>query len=52
MHVGGIEGLAGQFCYPVTEIVVTRCDEAALFAVKVVTDQKLCLAPVTVLGKV
>ena len=52
MHVGGSEGLAGQVCYPVTELVVTRRDEAVNFAVKGVTDQEPCLAPVTVLGKV
>ena len=37
--MGGSEGLASQVCYPVTEIVVTRRDKAALFSVKGVTDQ-------------
>ena len=46
------EGLAGQVCYPVTELVVTRRDEAALFTVKGVTDGKPCLAPVSILRKV
>ena len=32
------EGLVGQVCYPVTELIVTRRDEAALFTVKGVTD--------------
>ena len=38
MHVGGGEGFACQICYPITELVVTRREEAALFAVKGVTD--------------
>ena len=46
------EGLAGQVCYPVTEIVVTRRDEASIFAVKGVTDREPCLAPVTIIWKV
>ena len=50
MHVGGGEGLASQICYPVTELVVTRHDEATLFAVKGVTDQELGLTPVALRG--
>ena len=50
--MGGGEILASLVCYPVTELVVTRRDEAALFSVKGVTDQELGLTPVTVLGKV
>ena len=50
--MGGGEGLVGQVCYPVTELVVTRRDKAALFSVKGVTDRELSLTPVTVLGKV
>ena len=46
------EGLAGQVCYPVTELVVTRRDEAALFTVKGMTDGKPRLAPVAILRKV
>ena len=45
------EGLAGQVCYHVTELVVTRRDKAALFTVKGVTDGKPRLAPVTILRK-
>ena len=51
-HMGGSEHLASQVCYPVMELVVTRREEATLFAVKGVTDQEQCLTPVTVLGKV
>ena len=40
------EGLAGQVCYPVTELIVTRLDEAALFTVKGVTDFEPCLTPI------
>ena len=50
--MGGIEGLAGQVCYPVTDLVVTLRDEAALLAVKCVTDRKMRLSLVAVLGKV
>ena len=42
------EGLAGQVCYPVTELILTRRDEAALFAVKGVTDGKFGVAAITV----
>ena len=41
------EGLAGQVCYPVTEIIVTRRDEAALFTVKGMTDCEPRLTPTT-----
>ena len=46
------EGLAGQVCYPVTELVVTRRDKATLFTVKGVTDGKprLTVMPSTVNG--
>ena len=50
--MGGGEGLSSQVCYPVTELVLTRRDEAALFTVKGVTDGKLLLTSVTVRGKV
>ena len=50
--MGGSEGLSGKVCYPVTELIVTRRDKAALFEVKGVTDRKPRLAPVAVLGKV
>ena len=50
--MGGGDGLASQVCYPVTELVVMRCDEATLFSFKGVTDRELGLIPVTVLGKV
>ena len=33
--MGESEGLASKVCYPVTELVVTRHDKAAIFAVKV-----------------
>ena len=42
------EGLAGQVCYPVTELIVTRRDEAALFTVKGVTDGKFGVTAITV----
>ena len=50
--MGGGEGFASQVCYPVTELVVTRRDKAALFSVKGMTDGKNCLTSVTVCGKV
>ena len=40
-------GLAGQVCYPVTELIVTRRDEAALFTVKGVIDGKFGVASIT-----
>ena len=46
------EGLAGQVCYPVTELIVTRRDEAALFTVKGLTDGKPRLTPVAIRRKV
>ena len=46
------EGHSGQVCYPVTEIIVTRHDEAALFAVKGVTDGELGLSAITVCWEV
>ena len=52
MHVGGGEGFVCQVCYPVTELVVTRRDEAALFTVKGVTDRELGLAAITVCWEV
>ena len=48
----GSEGFACQVCYPDTEIVVTRRGEAALFAVKGVTDRELGLAAVAVCREV
>ena len=50
--MGGGEGFVGQVCYPVTELVVTRRDEAALFAVKGVTDGELGLSAITVCWEV
>ena len=47
-NVGGGEGFACQVCYPATELVVTRRDEAALFVVKGVTDGELGLTAITV----
>ena len=44
------EGLAGQVCYPITELIVTRRDEAALFTVMGVTDGKPRLTPL-VMGR-
>ena len=42
------EGLAREVCYPVTELIVTRRDEAALFTVKGVTDEEFGVAAITV----
>ena len=50
--MGGGEGFACQVCYPVTELVVTRRDEATLFAVKGVTDGELGLEAVRVCWEV
>ena len=41
------EGLSGQVCYPVTELIVTRRDKAALFTVKGVTDGEFGVASIT-----
>ena len=41
------EGLAGQVCYPATELIVRRRDEAALFTVKGVTDGEFGVASIT-----
>ena len=41
------EGLAGQVCYSVTELIVTRREEAALFTVKGVTDGEFGIASIT-----
>ena len=49
-HVGGGGIFASQVCYPVTELVVTRRDKAALFTVKGLTDWILCLSSITVRG--
>ena len=38
MH--GVEGLACKVCNPITDIVVTLCDEDSLLAVKGVSDGK------------
>ena len=51
-YAGGGEGFASQVCYPVTDLVITRREEAALFTVKGVTDGELWLTSVTVRGKV
>ena len=42
------EGLAGQVCYPVMELIMTRRDEAALFTVRGVTDGKFGVAAIKV----
>ena len=41
------EGLDGQVCYPVTELIVRRRDEATLFTVKGVTDSEFGVASIT-----
>ena len=46
------EGLACQVCYPVTELIVTRRDEADLFIVKGVTDCEPRLTPIAMHGEV
>ena len=50
--MGGGEGFANQVYYPVTELVVTRRDEAALFEVKGVNDGELGLAAIVVCWQV
>ena len=45
--MGGSEGFACQVCYSLTELVVTRRDDAALFTVEGVTDLELGLAAIT-----
>ena len=42
------EGVSGQVCYPVTELIVMRRDEAALFTIKGVTDEEFCVEAITV----
>ena len=41
------ESLAGQVCYPVSELIVTRRDEAAPFTVKGVTDGEFGVASIS-----
>ena len=48
----GGEGLVIQVCDPVTELIMTRCDEAAPLAVKGVEYCKFGAAAVAVVGKV
>ena len=50
--MGGGEGFVCQVCDPITEIIVTRCDKAALFAVKGVTDGELGLTEIAVCWEV
>ena len=50
LHVVGGDGFTSQVCYPITELVVTRRDKAAIFTVKGVTDRKLGLSAITVRG--
>ena len=50
--MGGGEGFSSQICYPVTELVVMRRDEAALFSVKGVIDRELGLEAVAVCWEV
>ena len=50
--MAGGEGFAFQVCYPVTELVVTRRDEAALFSFKGVTEGELGLAANAVVWEV
>ena len=37
-HVSWIQGLSDQLCHPVTETVMSSCDEAALLEVEGVGD--------------
>ena len=50
--MGGGEGFEYQVCYPVTELVVTRRDGAAIFVVNSMTDRELGLAAVVVCWEV
>ena len=44
--VCGGEGLFYKVGNPITELVITRCDEAALFSVQGVADAEFCLTAV------
>ena len=48
----GGESFAGQVRNPVTELVVTRCEKAAILIVKVVEYRKGCVADIAVTGEV
>ena len=51
-HLGGHVGLYGQVFEPVTQLVMIRCDKAALITVEGVPDAKADPKAVTVAGKV
>ena len=49
--IGG-ESFHGQICNPITEIVVTRRDEAAPLTVEGVVNRKIGVTAVTEIGEV
>ena len=50
MHVSRCEGFLGQVRDPVTELVMTHCDEATPLTIEVVANRKVGIAAVTVMG--
>ena len=52
MHLDGHVGLSGQVCDPGMQLVVTRCDNAALLTFEGVPDAKFDPKSVTVAGQV
>ena len=52
MHVRGIENLSVKVCDPITQLVATRGNEAALFSVQGIGDGKHSIAVVVVLGHI
>ena len=44
------KGFSGQVRDPVTELIVTRCDKAALLLVKGMADEEVGVAAVPVFG--
>ena len=43
---------SGQVCYPILDLVMTRCDKATPLAIKAVTDGEFGVASVKVIGEV
>ena len=40
IHMNLCKGFSSQFCEPVTDVMVTRCDKSAPFSVKVMADRE------------
>ena len=52
VHIRGGEGFACEVSNPITELVVTSCDEAALVTTKGMKDRKFSVTEIAVRGEV